>query len=120
MALELARSGADVKAVVGFYNGLTTVAPESDAKAIKARVLVCLGADDPFTPLAERASFEAEMRAARVDWQMNIYGNAVHSFSNPAASDAKRPDALRYSAEADRRSWNAMTDLFAETFYAAG
>jgi dienelactone hydrolase len=116
MCLELARSGADLKAVVGFHNGLATVAPRSDAKAIKARVLVCLGADDPFTPLAERADFEAEMRSARVDWQMNIYGNAAHCFTNPAAANAKMPDALRYSAEADRRSWKSMQDLLAEAF----
>jgi dienelactone hydrolase len=116
MALELARSGADVKAVVGFHSGLATVAPKSDAKAIKARVLVCIGGDDPFIPLAQRAEFEAEMRGGYVDWQMHVYGGTVHSFTNPTAANAKRPEAVRYNPDADRRSWLSMQQLFAECF----
>jgi dienelactone hydrolase len=116
MSLELARSGADIKAVVGFHSGLGTVAPKTDAKTIKARILVCIGADDPFIPLEQRAAFETEMRDAGVDWQMNVYGNTVHSFTNPTAANAKRPDAVRYSEEADRRSWKAMQNLFEEAF----
>jgi dienelactone hydrolase len=102
--LELARSGADIKAVVGFHSALATIAPKSDAQAIKARILVCIGGDDPFIPLEQRAEFEKEMRDAGVDWQMHLYGNTVHSFTNPTAANAKRPDAVRYSAEADKRS----------------
>jgi dienelactone hydrolase len=116
MALELARSGADIKAVVGFHSGLATVAPKSDAKAIKARILVCIGGDDPFIPLAQRGDFEAEMRGGYVDWQMHVYGGTVHSFTNPSAANAKRPEAVRYNPEADRRSWLSMQQLFAECF----
>jgi dienelactone hydrolase len=116
MGLELARSGADIKAMVGFHSGLATVAPKTDAKAIKARILVCIGGDDPFIPLEQRADFEKEMRDAGVDWQMNVYGNTVHSFTNPTAANAKRPNAVRYSPEADKRSWKSMQDLFAEAF----
>ena len=116
MCLELARSGAAVKAVVGFHSGLATVAPRSDAKAIKARVLVCIGGDDPFIPPEERKAFEAEMRdAVVVDWQMHLYGRTVHSFTNPSAANANRPEAVRYSADSDRRSWLSMQTLFAET-----
>jgi dienelactone hydrolase len=116
MSLELARSGADIKAVVGFHSGLSTAAPKTDAKAIKARILVCIGADDPFIPLEQRTQFEAEMRAAGVDWQMHLYGNTVHSFTLPTAANAKRPDAMRYSAAADTRSWASMQNLFVEAF----
>ncbi|MEJ0028384.1 MAG: dienelactone hydrolase family protein [Rhizomicrobium sp.] len=116
MGLELARSGAAIKAVVGFHSGLATVAPKTDAKAIKARILVCIGGDDPFIPPEQRATFESEMRDGGVDWQMNVYGNTVHSFTNPTAANAKRPDAVRYNADTDRRSWKAMQDLFAEAF----
>ncbi len=56
------------------------------------------------------------MRDAGVDWQMNIYGNTVHSFTNPTAANANRPAAVRYSAAADQRSWQAMQNLFAEAF----
>ncbi len=116
MALELARSGADIKAVVGFHSGLSSNAPKTDAKAIRARILVCIGGDDPFIPLEQRAGFEAEMRDAGVDWQMHLYGNTVHSFTNPTAANAKRPNAVRYSAEADARSWKSMQELFVEAF----
>jgi dienelactone hydrolase len=56
------------------------------------------------------------MRDAGVDWQMIVYGDTVHSFTNPTASNANRPSAVRYSAVADSRSWKAMQDLFVEAF----
>jgi dienelactone hydrolase len=115
MSLELARAGAELKAVVGFHSGLGTAAPKTDAKNIKARVLVCIGADDPMIDAAQRAGFEAEMRDAGVDWQMHLYGGTVHSFTNPEAAKRNMPDAIRYSAEADARSWAAMQELFGET-----
>ena len=119
MALELARSGADIKAVVGFHSGLATAAPKTDAKAIKARILVCIGADDPMIPAAQRAEFETEMREAGVDWQMHLFGRTVHSFTNQQAAAANMPDAIRYSAESDARSWASMRELFSETLAAA-
>jgi len=115
MALELARSGADVKAVVGFHSGLGTAAPKTDAKTIKGRVLVCIGADDPMIDATQRAAFEAEMRDAGVDWQMHLYGGTVHSFTNQNAAKRNMPDAIRYSPDADRRSWASMREFFAET-----
>ena len=81
LSLELARSGADLSAVVGFHSGLSTTRPE-DAANIKGKVLVCIGADDPVVPPAQRLAFEEEMRAGDVDWQMHLYGGAVHSFTN--------------------------------------
>ena len=116
MALELARSGADVRAVVGFHSGLATPAPREDAKAIRGRVLVCIGADDPIIPPEQRAAFEAEMREGGVDWQMHLYGGTVHSFTNQAADKRGMPHAVRYSEAADRRSWAAMRALFDEAF----
>jgi len=115
MSLELARSGADLKAVVGFHSGLGTNAPRTDAKAIKARILVCIGADDPMIPPDQRAAFESEMRDAGVDWQMHLYGNTVHSFTNQEAAKRNMPNAIRYDAEADARSWAALRELFSET-----
>ncbi len=115
MCLELARSGAAIKALTGFHSGLKTTAPKTDAKAIKARVLVCIGADDPFIPPEERAGFETEMRDAGVDWQMHLYGGTVHSFTNPEAEKRKMPEAIRYEEKADARSWAAMQQLFSET-----
>ena len=115
MSLELARSGADLNAVVGFHSGLGTTAPKTDAKSIKARVLVCIGADDPMIQPEQRLEFETEMRDAGVDWQMHLYGGTVHSFTNQEAAKRDMPNAIRYSADADTRSWAALQQLFAET-----
>jgi dienelactone hydrolase len=115
MALELARSGADLKAAVGFHTGLTTKAPITKAGSIRARILVCIGADDPFVPIDQRAAFESEMRFAKADWQMHLYGHTVHSFTNPKASLHDLPDAIKYDAEADSRSWVSLLGLLSET-----
>lgn len=113
-ALELARSGADLRAAVGFHSGLATPRPE-DASSIRAQVLVCIGADDPIVPPDQRAAFEAEMRAGGVDWQMHLYGGVLHAFTNTDMTDPANP-AMRYDARADERSWAAMLDLFDRVF----
>jgi dienelactone hydrolase len=115
MALELARSGAELRGVVGFHSGLATAAPQ-DAKNIQGKVLVCIGADDPGIPLDQRIAFEQEMREGGVDWQMNIYGGVVHSFTNPEADKRNRPEMARYDAKADARSWAEMRAFFDEIF----
>lgn len=115
MALELARSGADFGAAVGFHSGLSTARPE-DAKNIKAKVLACIGADDPSIDSVQRNAFEEEMRAGGADWQLHTYGGVVHSFTNKNAGKLGRPDFARYSETADARSWASMLELFAEVF----
>ena len=112
-ALEIGRSGADVKAIVGFHSGLATARPQ-DAKNIKGKVLVCIGADDPIIPPEQRAGFEKEMQAAGIDWRLQLYGGAGHSFTNPTA-DSRGMKGFFYHEATDRRSWNAMIELFNET-----
>ena len=88
-----------------------------DAGNIKGKVLVCLGADDPLIPPADRAAFEEEMRRGGVDWQMHLYGGAQHSFTDPGADERARVMGLRglkYDAGADRSSWRSMLDAFGE------
>ncbi len=114
MALELARSGADVLGVVSFHGSLATPHPE-DAKNIKGKVLICHGGDDTFESPAEVQGFQEEMRDAHVDWQMNIYSGAVHAFTNPDA-DKFAIKGIAYNANADRRSWQAMRNFFDEVF----
>jgi dienelactone hydrolase len=112
MVLELARTGADLKAVVGFHPGLTTNRPQDSARIVGS-VLVCIGADDPIVPAEQRLAFEDEMRAAGVDWRIHLHGGAKHSFTNPHAAAAGL-DALAYDQRSDERSWRAMLDLFDE------
>ncbi|WP_394764523.1 dienelactone hydrolase family protein [Phenylobacterium sp.] len=111
--LELARGGADLKAVVGFHSGLGTARPQ-DAKAIKAKVLTCIGYRDPIIPADQRLAFETEMNEGGVDWRMNLYGQAGHSFTNPGVGAMGR-EGFEYHQPTDRRSWAAMIDLFDET-----
>jgi dienelactone hydrolase len=113
-ALELGRSGAPLKAIVGFHSGLGTARPK-DAAAIKGKVLVCIGADDPIIPPEQRAAFEQEMRAGGVDWRMTLHGGVGHSFTNPNSGALGR-HGFAYDAAADRRSWAEMMDLFGEVF----
>lgn len=112
LVLELARGGADLKAVVGFHSGLGTSRPE-DAANITGKVLVCIGAEDPIVPPEQRLAFEEEMRAGNVDWRMHLHGGAAHSFTNVKASTMGMP-GIEYHEPTDERSWRAMLDLFDE------
>ena len=115
VVLELARAGADLKAVVSFHGVLATKMPAVPGQ-VKASVLVLTGADDPLAPPEQVRAFEDEMRAAQVrDWQVISYGNTLHGFTNPAADGSMMRTAL-YSEQADRRSWAAMRSLLEEAF----
>jgi dienelactone hydrolase len=114
LVLELARSGADVKAVVGFHPRLATRRAD-DARKVTAKVLVCVGTEDPLISVAERLAFEEEMRSGGVDWRMNLYGGAEHSFTRLGA-DRDGQAGIGYHQLSDERSWRAMLDLFDEVF----
>jgi len=110
--LELARSGAEVAGVVSFHGALNTPTPD-DAKRFKGKVLALHGANDPFVSPAEVAAFEEEMRRSGVDWQLTVYGGAVHSFTDWGAGHDPSKGAA-YNEKADHRSWEAMKAFFAE------
>ena len=115
VAMELARSGADLKAVVGFHPGLGSARP-ADSTNIRAKVLMCIGQDDTFIDAQARLAFIHEMISAGVDWQMHLYGDGVkHSFTHPNASESGLP-GLEYHPVAAARAWRAMQDLFSEVF----
>lgn len=110
--LELARSGAPLQGFVSFHGNLDTPNP-ADAQNIQAPVLVLHGADDPSVPPAQVDAFIAEMKAAEADWQLVSYGGAVHSFTNPLASN---PGRNQYHPQVAARAYRAMNDLFDEVF----
>jgi dienelactone hydrolase len=112
MSFELARGGADLKAAVGFHAGLATARP-ADAANIKGTVLALIGADDPIVPNEQRRAFEEEMTAGGVDWMLNVYGGAQHSFTRPGAEAIGMP-GIAYHERTHRRAWQAMLDLFDE------
>jgi dienelactone hydrolase len=111
--LDLARSGAEVKGVVSFHGLLH--APENVAThPIKAQVLALHGFNDPMVTPDQVTAFGNEMTHAKVDWQLDIYGNTMHGFTNPQANDPGFGTV--YNKKADRRSWIAMKAFFREVF----
>lgn len=111
-ALDLARSGAELRGVVSFHALHTP--PGIPSGEVRAKVLALHGHDDPMVSRAELEGFMDEMTQAGADWQLHEYGGAMHAFTNPAAND---PDfGTVYEPRADRRSWESMRAFFAEAF----
>lgn len=111
VALELARSGADVAGVVSFHGGLERHRP--GAETYPASVLVLNGADDSAVPEEHILAFRKEMKAAKADWQFVDLGNAVHCFTQ---EESKSPPNCVYDARASKRAFEMMEDFFDERF----
>lgn len=110
-ALEQGRAGADFKAVVVFHvTNPNPVVPGTPCN-IKGRVLAIHGSDDPVTPKPMMDAFEQELTQAKVDWQVMMFGGAVHSFCDPTANAGP----TRYDEKLCRKSYRLMRDFFAET-----
>ncbi|CAM4468277.1 MAG: hypothetical protein LEGION0403_FIIPPAGN_00241 [Legionella sp.] len=112
-ALELARSGADIKGAVSFH-GLLNKPGTMRSDAIKAKVLALHGYDDPMANPEQANAFCQEMTAAKVDWQLHMYGQVQHAFTNPNAHDTQL--GLMYNSTAAKRSWQAMSNFLQEIF----
>ena len=113
--LELARSGEPLRGIVTFHGALNTPHPV-DARQIKGKVLVLHGANDTFVGPDEVAAFEAEMKAAGVDYRLVRYPGPVHSFTVPEAGHDPST-GMAYNAEADQQSWSAMQQFLADIFH---
>ena len=112
VVLGMARSGADLAAVVTFHGALATTSPAQPGK-VKARILVLTGGADPFVPPEQVEAFKREMQAAGARFEVISYAGAKHGFTNPDAGKYGMPQ-LAYDAAADRESWAAMLKLFKE------
>jgi dienelactone hydrolase len=114
--LEFARSGGDIIGAVSFHGGLDLVGTHWDSGKVQARLLVCTGVEDPLVPWTALTAFQDNVRNGGVNWELDIYGRARHSFTRPDAAKRSSPDRSRYDPQADRRSWRAMLDFFGEIF----
>jgi dienelactone hydrolase len=112
-ALDLARAAPpELRAVVSVHGSLN--APESSHTwAITAKVLVIHGWKDPLSTEEAVLALTRELSDAGSDWQMILYGQAAHAFTNPAADN--RRDGIYYDETADRRSWVATCNFLEET-----
>lgn len=111
-ALDLARTGAELRGVVSFH-GLLAAPGNTSGVQIPAKVLVLHGHDDPMVPVEQVVALQTELSAAGADWQVHVYGHTMHAFTNPAAADPEFGTV--YSADADRRSWRTMQDFLADS-----
>ncbi|MCR4336966.1 MAG: dienelactone hydrolase family protein [Candidatus Omnitrophica bacterium] len=117
IVLHMARYGVDLKGVVSFHGSLGTQTP-AQLGQVKAKILVCNGADDVLVPAEEIEKFKNEMNAAGVDYQVLQYEGAKHSFTNPAADEnaEKFGLPLGYNFEADQKSWEDMKEFLDSIF----
>lgn len=112
-ALDIARSGADVRAAVSFH-GLFDP-PGLPPEPIKAKVVAFHGWDDPMVPPEAVVALGKELTDGGADWQIHAYGNVGHGFTNPHA-DKIGLDGVRYNALAAERSWTSFINLLEELF----
>lgn len=111
-ALALARAGrAGLAAVVTMHGSLATTVPAAPG-AVRARLLICHGARDPHVPMTDVTAFAEEMTRAGADWQVNVYGSAMHGFTHQHAVPGAQP-GVAYDAPADERSFAAARDFLA-------
>jgi dienelactone hydrolase len=106
VAVELAEVGVPVLGAVAIHGSFRDHAPEA-ASNIKGRFLILHGAEDPIAPLDEVNKLIKDFRAAKVDWQMELYGGAEHGFSTPKNAAEER---------ANRLSQAAMVRFFSDIF----
>src|ERR1700726_2215915 len=112
VTLELARSGADIAGAVSVHGSLST-ARLTQAGAVKAKILVCHGSLDPHVPMTQVNAFVQEMNEAGADWQLIVYGGAMHGFTHETGPAVQ---GVASNAMADARSATAIQDFFNETF----
>ena len=111
---QLAYAGANLRGVVSFH-GSPLLPGNNEVARVRAKILFCHGAADPFTKPDQLQQYITTMATSGLDWQFIAYGGARHSFTNPGA-DAKGMEALAYDRSADMRSWGHMKMFFEEIF----
>ncbi|KTC66574.1 dienelactone hydrolase (plasmid) [Legionella adelaidensis] len=112
-ALDMARSGINIQGAISFH-GLLNRPEGLPTNPIRAKILVLHGYDDPMVPPDVVNEFCQEMTEAKADWQVHMYGNTQHAFTNPEAHD--RDLGTIYNSLAAERSWRALENFLSEIF----
>ncbi len=110
-ALDFARTGAPLLGVISFH-GFVTTPPEENPAKIHGKILVLQGYNDPMVSFEDAHSFSEEMTLKQVDWQLHLYGQTVHAFTNPLANDPS--SGLVFNPVAQARAWQAMENFWRE------
>jgi predicted methyltransferase/dienelactone hydrolase len=119
VVLNMARAGVDLDVVASFHGGLGAPAPAAPGATL-ARVLVLTGGADPMVPAEQVAAFQREMQQAGASYEVVSYPGALHSFTNPAATEVGKLHGMpvAYDAAADADSWSRLQTLLSSTFSA--
>ena len=112
MVINMARANLPLKGVASFHGGLEN-SWNWTASTIQPKLLVLHGAADTHIPDEDVVAFMNEMREANANWQLNVYSDAKHAFTNPAA-DRPGMEGVGYNQQADERSWEALEMFFRE------
>ncbi len=116
VALTMANAGLDLDAVAAFHSGVQLPIMPNDK--LKAKVLVCNGADDPFVSAASVVAYKSAMDSVKASYKYIAYENTTHSFTSKAADSLGKKFnlPLAYQKEADEKSWKELQDLLKEVF----
>jgi dienelactone hydrolase len=109
--LDMARANLPLRGVASFH-GLLMPPNTPTARNPQAKVLILHGHADPMVSMDSVAGIASELTDAGADWQLHMYGNAMHSFTNPAANDPGFGTVYDHSA--DQRSWHSLQAFLSE------
>jgi dienelactone hydrolase len=112
--LELARAGATLRGVISLHGILSNPIP-AQRNAVVSKILVLHGDADPVTPAESVIDFQREMRMAQANWQINIYGDAKHSFTGEEAAGDRTPEAGLHP-QTEARAWQTTIEFLREVF----
>jgi len=115
-ALEYVRTGGDVVGAVSIHGGLDLLAPDWSSPTASARVLLCSGSDDPMAAAEMREQLQSAMSAASIDWELDLYSDTKHAFTNPKSQFSPMPDVVAYNARSAERAWQATKRFLHELF----
>jgi dienelactone hydrolase len=117
VVLNMARAGADLRAVAGFHASLGLNTPAPAAGTVNAKILILNGADDPFVKREQYDTLKKDLDAAKADYRIIEYPGAVHAFTNPEATEVGQRFnlPLRYDAKVDREAKDEASKFFAAT-----
>jgi dienelactone hydrolase len=115
VVLHMARIGTKLDAVASFHGNLATQSPMKPG-AYAGQILIATGGSDPFVPPEQVDAAKKELDAAGAHYELTIYPNAKHAFTNPdaTATGQKFGLPLEYNAQADAASWQQLDQLLAK------
>jgi dienelactone hydrolase len=117
VVLNMAREGVDLRGVVSFHGGLNAVKPAQPG-SVRAKLLVLNGGADKFITPEQIEAFKQEMKAAGAKFKFISYPGALHSFTNPEATELgkKFNMPVAYDPQADKESWDEMKRFLSMIF----